>query len=285
VVQQAESSIDDLLVTSVSADEENRILTLLSPDSLTNVIIAGFIRDNGFSSARNRGQFYAYRNKAGDIEGVALIGHTILLHAGSSNAIKAFASIARRTASKHLFMVERQVGKEFWKYYAEEAENPRIACPILFLRAPVLPTEVPQCFGLRPATPEDLDHLMHAHAQMIQETSKINPLQKDPRGFRERYLRRIEQKRVWVLIAEGKLIFKADILAESSAATYIEGVYVNPEQRGKGMGRRCMNALGQTLQDRTKAIYLFVENDQISSIAFYLSLGFEIGGQYDLLYF
>jgi predicted GNAT family acetyltransferase len=278
-------AVPGLSVTRLSPYEQCHVLSLLSPDSLTNVIMAGFINDNSFTSPRNRGDFYACRNAAGELEGVALIGHTVLLSAQTSNAIKAFASVARRKCSKNLVMAERCVAEEFWKYYAGEQEAPRVVCPILFLRTPILPNNVAEEFRLRPATSDDLDHLTDAHAQMVQETSKVNPLQKDPDGFRQRYLRRIEKNRVWVLIRDGKLIFKADVLAELADAAYIEGVYVSPEQRGHGVGRQCMLALGQALRDRTKAIYLFVENQQIGAVAFYSKLGFEVAGQYELRYF
>lgn len=280
----ATACVPGLSVTRLSPYEQCHVLSLLSADSLTNVIMAGFINDNSFTSPRNRGDFYACRNEAGELEGVALIGHTVLLNAQSSNAIKAFASVARRKGSKNFVMAERSVAEEFWLYYAGDAP-PRVLCPITFLRAPILPSNVSEDFRLRPATPEDLDHLIGARARMVQETSKANPLKKDPDGFRERYLRRIEKKRVWVLIREGKLIFKADVLSELTDAAYIEGVYVRPEQRGQGVGRQCMLALGQALKDRTKAIYLFVENQQIGSIAFYSKLGFEVAGQYELRYF
>jgi len=44
-------------------------------------------------------------------------------------------------------------------------------------------------------------------------------------------------------------------------------------------------ALGQALKGRTKAIYLFVEQQQTGSIAFYSNLGFKVGGQYELRFF
>ena len=278
------SSVAGLSITRLSPYEQCHVLSLLPADSLTNVIMAGFINDNSFTSPRNRGDFYACRNEAGELEGVALIGHTVLLNAQTSNAIKAFAAVARRKCSKNLVMAERSVAQEFWKYYAGDQEQPRVVCPILFLRAPILACNVSEEFRLRPATAEDLELLTDAHAQMVQETSKVNPLEKDPNGFRERYLRRIEKNRVWVLIRDGKLIFKADVLAELADATYVEGVYVSPERRGRGVGRQCMLALGQAHKDRTKAIYLFVENQQTGSIAFYSNLGFEVGGQYELRY-
>ena len=83
----------------------------------------------------------------------------------------------------------------------------------------------------------------------------------------------------------GQLVFKTDIIADTPEAAYLEGVYVSPEERGKGIGRNCINALGCILLQHTKAIYLFVEQDNTRTTSFYLNLGFSIGGQYDLLYF
>jgi predicted GNAT family acetyltransferase len=66
---------------------------------------------------------------------------------------------------------------------------------------------------------------------------------------------------------------------------YVEGIYVSPEERGKGVGGRCLKDLGRVLMSRAKAIYLFVESQNIRTKSFYLKLGFTIAGQYDLLYF
>jgi uncharacterized protein len=113
----------------------------------------------------------------------------------------------------------------------------------------------------------------------------VDPLQKDPIGFRERYLRRIEKQRVWVLMENDRLIFKLDVIADTPQAAYIEGVYVNPKERGKGLGEHCLTEAGRILLQHTKALYLFVENEDARTRSFYLRLGFSVAGQYELLYF
>ena len=120
---------------------------------------------------------------------------------------------------------------------------------------------------------------------MALEISGVDLLTKDPAGFRERYRRRIANKRVWVVIEDGRLIFKTDVIADTPQAAYIEGVYVGQEERGRGIGRRCLTALGRILLKRSNAIYLFVENENTRTKSFYLNLGFSAAGQYDLLYF
>lgn len=272
-------------VSSLLPGNEDEVLTALSTPSLTNVIMSGFVRDNGLASSLNRGRFYACRNEQNKLEGVALIGHSILLEAFTENAIQAFATLARRVEPAHLLMGERTAVQKFWNHYADKEQSPRLVCPIVFLHCNEPFHENSSIDGLRPATQNDLEQVVHAQAAMAFETSGVDPLKKDPAGFRERYLRRIEKRRVWVLMKNDRLVFKTDIIADTPEATYIEGVYVSPEERGKGIGRKSVSALGRILLQHTKAIYLFVEQENTQTQSFYLNLGFSIGGQYDLLYF
>lgn len=274
------------VIASPLAGSEEHILSALSSQSLTNVIMSGFIRDNGFVSPLNRGQFYTCRDEKNRLEGVALIGHTVLFDALSDRAIQAFAGLARRQNSKpHLLMGEHNAVESFWSYYAQSPESPRLVCPILFLQRHKPFDEQPEVCGLRPATREDLEHVVHAQAAMVLEISGVDPLKKHPAGFRERYLRRIDKKRVWVVIENDRLVFKADIIADTPHVSYIEGVYVTPEERGKGLGRRCFTGLSRLLMARSKALYLFVETQNARTKSFYFKLGFTVAGQYDLLYF
>jgi len=264
---------------------EAEILSALAVPTLTNVILAGFIRDNGLVSSQNRGRFYVCRNERNKLEGVALIGHSILFEAFNEGAVEGFASIVRRNSSSHLLMGEQEATQRFWNFYTDQAQEPRHVCPVLFLRRDKQFEQQRDVAGLRLAVPEDLELIVRAQAAMALETSGVDPLQKDPVGFRQRYLRRIDKKRVWVLTNGRRLIFKLDVIADTPDAAYIEGVYVTREERGKGVGRSCINAVADKLLDHSKAIYLFVEKENTRTIAFYLKLGFDIAGNYDLLYF
>ena len=182
-------------------------------------------------------------------------------------------------------MGEHNAVELFWSHYADKAESPRLVCPILFLKRSEQFAEQPQVSSLRPAEREDLELVVQAQAAMAFEISGVDPLKKDPAGFRERYLQRIEKKRVWVAIENDRLLFKADVIADVPEATYLEGIYVSPEDRGKGVGSRCLTSLGRVLMSRGKAIYLFVESQDNRTKSFYFKLGFTVAGQYDLLYF
>ena len=96
---------------------------LFAAEPLHNVYMSGFIRDNGLVSPLNRGTFYACRDEAGRIEGVALIGHVTQLDVRTDRAMKAFASAAQACPAVHVVMGESTSVREFWRHYSAVARS------------------------------------------------------------------------------------------------------------------------------------------------------------------
>jgi predicted GNAT family acetyltransferase len=246
--------------------------------------LAGLIRDNGLQSPLNRGTFYGCRSKQGQLEGIALIGHATLMETTSDRALQAFADTAQHCASVHLIMCEEDRLEKFWSYYTVAGQQMRRACrQLLFeLRWPIEAAQ--PVSNLLPATIEDLHLLIPVHAEMALEESGTDPRDHDAAGFRDRYARRIEKRRTWALIEDGKLLFKAEVVAETPETTYIEGVWVNPEARRQGYGRRCMSQLARMLLWRTKSICLLVNDENDDARRFYKSAGYHLRTVYDSIF-
>src|SRR5689334_11903710 len=98
-------------LSSQELDEEHRIevLQFLSQRPLHNVVMNGFIRDNGLQSPLNRGIFYGSRDRVGKLEGVALIGHSMLLEVRNDRALAEFARLAQAAHNTHMIMGEQEV--------------------------------------------------------------------------------------------------------------------------------------------------------------------------------
>jgi uncharacterized protein len=280
------SLMSDSVTVELLADEaEAEVLDFLGARPLHTVVMAGFIRDNGMESPFNRGSFYGSRNSRGHLEGVSLIGHVILVEARTVSALKAFAYLAQGCPRARMTMGEQERVACFWSYYAEGGLQPRRHCRELLFEQRWLAEEshasVP---GLRRATLDNLHLVMPAHAEMAHAESGINPLEVDPAGFRMRLARRIEQGRVWVWIEQGRLIFKADVISETPEVNYLEGVYIDPAERGKGYGLRCMKQLSRTLLARTKALCLLVNEDNQEAISLFYRAGYKVSSYYDTIF-
>src|SRR5229473_7496943 len=88
-------------VEPLKGEHEAEVLDFLSAHPLLTFVMTGWIKDNGLVSPLNRGNFYACRNRRGELEGVALIGHITMFEANSSDAIAAFAGLTQNCPSAY----------------------------------------------------------------------------------------------------------------------------------------------------------------------------------------
>lgn len=284
VPQVSREAISELVVQPLTAEAEAETLSFLEVHPLQSIFLAGLIRDNGLVNPHNRGTFYACRDRQGNLQGVALIGHAVVFEARSEAVIAAFAEVAQECATIHLIMAPEESIDLFWNYFASPSEKPRVILnEILYAqRFPVAVHEaVPE---LRRATLADLDQIMTVHAQMVYEESGTNPLELDPVGFRARCARRVEQGRAWVWFDQGRLVFKADIVRDTPEAIYLEGVYVTPEERRKGYGVRCLSQLSRNLLMQARSICLLVDEYNYRARTCYQRAGYKQQGLYKTFY-
>lgn len=273
-----------LSIHPLTNQDRAEVLSFLAERPLHTVVMAGHIRDNGLESPYNRGNFYACRDGGGNLEGVALLGHATLVEARSEASLAAFARLAQTYPDGHMIMGEQDKIERFWRYYARDGQEPRRVCSEMLyeLRWPVAALEPMR--ELRLATLADLQEVMLVQGEMAFAESQINPLEVDPEGFRERCARRIEQERVWVWTEAGRLVFKADVISDTPEVIYLEGVYVNPAERGLGYGARCISQLAQHLLLRTDALCVLVNEQSRHAQAFFERAGYKLQSRYDTIF-
>lgn len=265
-------------------DCEEEILAFLSENPVHTVVMRGLIADNGLESSFNRGTFYACRDAEGKISGVALIGHAMFVEARSAAALESFARLAQQHSQAHMILGEQETVRRFWSNYSEGGQPMRLFCRELLFeqRWPVEAYETIE--GLRAASLDDLMLIMPVHAALAYEESGVNPLDVDFDGFRLRCARRIELGRVWVWVKDGNLIFKADIASETPECIYIEGGYVDRQERGKGYGLRCLTQMGRELLKRTQVVSVLVNEQNSVARSLVSSAGFKLRGYYDTIF-
>lgn len=277
-------SANSLIVHALRPEHRTEVLSFLSSRPIHTVFMTGFIRDNGLVSPLNRGTFYGCRDGDGHLEGVSLIGHFTFVETRSERALSAFARMTQVCPSAHLILGEDQKVERFWGYFDKEARKPRrFSRQVLFEQRAVMESFEP-VNGLREATPNDLPRLLPVYAQMVTEESGMNPLETDPAGFQQRWLRRIEQHRVWLWTENGTLLFCASIVSETPEVIYLEGIHVNPDARGRGYGARCLTQLSRRLLERAKTLCLFANEQNTHALTFYEKVGFEKHCYYDTIF-
>ena len=273
-----------LSIRPLICEQTAEVLAFLSVRPIHTVVLSGLIRDNGLVNDLNRGTFYGCRNRHGQLEGVALIGHVTLMETTTASALEAFAEVAQKCLTTHLLMGEKERIEEFWNSYSDGGQQMRRACrELLFeLRCPIEVQD--EISGLRLGTLEDLDLVMPVQAQMALDESGVDPMVKDPSGFRQRCVRRIAQSRTWVVVEGGKLIFKAEVISDTPEVSYLEGIWVNPIARGEHVGLRCLSKLARNLLSHTLSLCLLVNEENRDAHHFYRKAGCKLRGIYDTIF-
>jgi ribosomal protein S18 acetylase RimI-like enzyme len=273
-----------LTTCRLTNEDQAEVLEFLRERPLQTAVMSGLIIDNGIKSSLNRGSFYACRNAVGGIQAVALIGHAIFLESRCDKALKELARLARGFGGTHMIMGEQKMVERFWASYAESGQLLRHLGREVLLELNQAPPHFAPVTELRLAGSNDLSLIVPTHAAMASEESGVNPLEKDPEGFRTRCRRRIEQGRTWVLIEDGELIFKADLIVDTPEVIYLEGVCVHPERRRQGIGSRCVAQLSSQLLERARSISLLVNEQRRGALRFFQKLGYVARGSYDTVF-
>jgi len=271
-------------VERLTNSDEAEVLHFLAQRPIHTVAMMSLIHDNGIVSPFNRGTFYGCRYLNGQLEGVALVGHATLMETISDRALAALAQVARECPSTHLIMGEKERVADFWSHYSEAGRCQRRACRewLFELTWPVEARE--SVVGLRPATTNELELVMPVQAQLAFTESGVDPMLVDPQGFRERCLRRIEQRRTWVVVEHGELIFKADVISRTAEVVYIEGVWLRDHCRQQNLGTRFMSELMRRLLEDTKSICLLVNETNTQAQGFYRKCGFHFRATYETIF-
>ena|SRR5215510_4033945 len=271
-------------VKRLTNNDAAEVLQFLAQRPIHTVTMMSLIHDNGIVSPFNRGTFYGCRDLNGQLEGVALVGHATLMETISDRALAALAQVARECPSTHLIMGEKERVADFWSHYSETGRRQRLACRELLFEL-TWPVEAREPIaGLRPAQPSELELVMPIQAELAFAESGINPMQVDPQGFRERCLRRIEQRRTWVVVENGELIFKADVISKTTEVIYLEGVWLREDCRHQNFGTRFMSELMRRLLEDTKSICLLVNETNTWAQRFYSKCGFHFRATYETIF-
>ncbi len=268
----------------LTEDQRQETLMFLSLRPLQTVIMSGMILDNGMESPINRGAFFGCRDSGGQLVGVALIGRNTLLEIRDGEAVEAIAECVRLCPDAKMVFAEETKLSEFWKQYAKAGEMPRSTSTQLLIATHKVATELDDVVELRIATNDNLDQIVSAHAEMVLALTGTDPLVADHNGFRLRCSERVQKGRVWVWVRDGKLIFKTDIICVTPDAIYIEGLWVNPSERGKGYSGPCLSGLCKQLLNGSNTICGFVDDGNVASRSALMAAGFTEKDKYTRIY-
>ena len=242
--------------------KRDQILRFCAEDPIERVFLEDVAR-------RRLGRFVAR------VEGRELLA---LCHMGvnvvpSGHGCGAFAHDVARAAPRMLIGEARAVS-ELWEELKSRLPRPREdrpGQPVFVIK------ETPSSgdTGLRAARLDDLELLVPACAAAHEEELGIDPMRRDPEGFRWRTRSQIEEGRSWLWVENGAILFKAEASAWTPAAVQLQQVWVDPAARRQGNGARGLSDLCRLLLERVPTVCLFVRAENEAAIRLYETVGME----------
>jgi hypothetical protein len=196
-------------------------------------------------------------------------------------AIAVFAERAVRQGRRCSSVVgpADQVG-ELWSQLRSFWGPPRDLRPVQPVMAisgrPLVP---PDC-AVRRVRPDEIDILMPACVAMFTEEVGVSPLSGDGGvSYRARVSELVRSGRAFARIEDGRVIFKAEVGAVTPQACQVQGVWVRPEDRGRGLAAPGMAAVvEQAHRSIAPLVSLYVNDYNLPARAAYLRTGFtEVG--------
>jgi predicted GNAT family acetyltransferase len=101
----------------------------------------------------------------------------------------------------------------------------------------------------------------------------VDPLARDPEGFRWRTEAQIDEGRSWLWLEDDVILFKCEASAWTAQAVQLQQVWVDPAARRHGYGARGMRDVCRLLLETTPAVTLFVRSENTAAIALYEAIG------------
>ncbi|HEY2354464.1 MAG TPA: GNAT family N-acetyltransferase [Gaiellaceae bacterium] len=238
-----------------------QILAFCAEDPVERVFLEDVAR-------RGLGRFSAIEEAGGSLSALCFAGANVV---PSGRGCGAFAAAAAHDGTRMLIGEENAVG-ELWDAVRGRLPTPRNDRP----GQPVYAlSEAPEAgeTGLRSAGLRDLDVLVPACAAAHYEEIGLDPLRRDPEGFRWRTRQQIEEGRSWIWLENGVIRFKAEASAWTPSAVQLQQVWADPEARRHGYAKRALADLCRLLLGQTPTVCLFVRPENTPALRLYDSVG------------
>jgi predicted GNAT family acetyltransferase len=267
--------------------DRDPLFELLGRDPVANVFVTARVTDAGFDPWRLGGELWGYVVD-GRLEAACYAGANLVPVTGNADAMRAFADRARRQGRRCSSIVgpSEQV-HDLWSQLDAgwgPARDFREAQPLMSVAG--APQVAPDP-GVQVVRLDQLDVLMPACVAMFTEEVGVSPVSAEGDGvYRGRVRELVSSRRAFARIEDDRVLFKAEVGAVSSSACQVQGVWVDPDLRGRGLGAAGMAAVvEQCLADVAPVVSLYVNDYNVAALATYRRVGFRQVGTFSTVLF
>jgi predicted GNAT family acetyltransferase len=256
--------------------DRDDVIELCDSDPVVNVFVSSRVHEAGLDPARLGGQIWGHQS-AGRITSLCYVGANMVPVAATPTAITAFAGRARllgRRCSSIVGLAPAALGLwDLLRPYWGRPREIRAVQPVMAISGP--PQVAPDPL-VRRVRPDELGVLLPASIAMFTEEVGVSPVGPDGgSAYRARVGELIGAGRAFARIEDGRVVFKAEIGSVTPLACQVQGVWVRPELRGRGLAEAGMAAVvAEALRTIAPVVSLYVNDFNAPARAAYRRVGF-----------
>ncbi|MCY7364572.1 MAG: DUF4081 domain-containing protein [Frankiaceae bacterium] len=265
----------------------DEVMALLDRDPVADVFVAARIETAGLSPSRLGAEVWGYGDR-GRLESLCYSGANLVPVQAGPEAVRGFADRARRQGRRCSSIVgAADTVLPLWRALEPSwgrAREVRAHQPLMALSGPPAVQADP---GVRRVRPDELEILLPACVAMFTEEIGVSPAVGDGGAlYRARVQELIAQGRAYARIERGRVQFKAEVGAATRAVCQVQGVWIAPEQRGRGLSVGGTAAVAELAQrDIAPVVCLYVNDYNEAARRAYLRVGFtEVGAFTSVLF-
>ncbi|MFI1798676.1 GNAT family N-acetyltransferase [Streptomyces sp. NPDC020379] len=258
-------------------------LAVLDRDPVANAFVTARVQVAGLDPWRLGGEMWGWY-AGGRLESLCYAGANLVPVCAGPEAVRAFAERARRAGRRCSSIVgPADATAELWSLLEAHwgpAREVRAHQPLMQTRS--MPADIAPDPLVRRIRKDEMDVIMPACVAMFTEEVGISPLAGDGGLlYQARVAELVGSGRSFARIENGRVVFKAEIGAATAHACQIQGVWVAPEHRGRGLSETGMAAvLRYALTEVSPVVSLYVNDYNTAARAAYRRVGFEEVGAF-----
>lgn len=253
------------------------VMRVLDEDPVGSCMVTSRVAEHGVEPSAIGGELWTRRRVT---ESLCYAGANLIPLRGETADLDAFADKAMSTARRCSSLVGRaELVLPMWQRLERAwgtARDVREDQPLMAL------STSPQCAtdpAVRPVRADELDAYLVAAIDMFIGEVGIDPRIGDGgRGYRRRVAGLIATGRAWARFDRGQVVFKAEVGSQSPSVGQIQGVWVHPDYRGRGLGTAGTATLASAIVRSGRIASLYVNSFNAVARATYVRIGFtEVG--------
>jgi uncharacterized protein len=263
-------------------------IRVLSINPIENVMVAARVRAAGLEQSSLGCPIWGFE-RDGVLRALCHVGSNMVPVNADADAVAAWVEFAGPRRPCASIIGPSTVALGMWRQLSDrwgpawrDVRNVRPHQPLLAISKD--PQVAPNP-GVRKVTLEHWDAYYEAAVRMYTEEVGVSPVQGNPAGYRFYIRQLISSGRAFGLFDGNRVLFKADLGSVSGSVCQVQGVWLEPELRGRGLAAAATAAVVQLARKVVPTVSLYVNDYNLPARATYARVGFSEVGEFATIHY